>query len=233
MSEQSTAPAGQVFSHFVEFRSTGGVNRSPHPTGQFRLAAAVVDQVHFENVRRDGAGLPRLAVGFPSMMEGGHDTMARIRVFGGDPVSLDAFATRAAEVLGVEGDRNVAVLPAKAVPATADFAVFRRDRSAERGHPGFAERSLARAQRKAMERAARGEAVQKPPLGIAERLTACVSRQTPGDYACRAFLRLESRSTQNGFSLFIAAQSADCGPSGAIDIYGLSRAEAPTAVPHF
>jgi CRISPR-associated endoribonuclease Cas6/Csy4 subtype I-F len=218
---------------YFEFKSVVGVNGSAHPNGQFRLAAAVVDQLHFENVRRKVEGLPRLAVAFPALASGDRDIMAVVRVFGPDSQSLEMFKTRATEGLGLEGNRAVAVSDVAYVPEKHQLAVFVRDRMADKETVGFAQRSLARAQRKVVSRIERGEVVKQSPMEMADRAGAAALHRESAVALARAYLCMDSRSTRQSFSLVVAAYPANDASKGEVDIYGLSRRTTPFSVPHF
>lgn len=218
---------------YFNFRSTGGVSGSPHPTNQFRLAADIVDQLHFENVRRQNDGKPFLAVAFPVLALGDRDPMAVVRVFGSDRDALTRFRVHAIEALGLDQGRGMTVGEVTEAPEGCSFSAFVRDRSGDRETIGFVERSLRRAQRKAVTRLQAGEELIKPPKDMVERTQAIAKRREASVGACRAHLRVQSKSTGQSFSLFVTAVAVERSSETAVDIYGLSRKSAPFAVPHF
>lgn len=219
--------------HYLEFRSIGGTNGSAHPSGQFQAAAKLLDALHFENVRRVNSGQAALPVAFPDLLSGSRNAMARVRVFGDEP-SLVAFKATGAGA-GV-GDKASAVEASEVsgVPGKHALAAFVRDRRAEKGFSGHADRALSRAQRKVMERIARGDQVVKPPRSSEERLGRVADAAAEGSAAGHVFIRVRSRSTGQAFALFIAPVVSPNGfPESKVDSYGLSRREASFAVPSF
>lgn len=233
------------FSHFVEFRENSGVNGSPHPVGQFRAASAIVDVVHLENGSRSRIGQPGLGVAFPALVEGGRNAMGVVRVFGGQ-ASLEALLIRASSICGKQsvggGGYDLSASKVSRVPSDHSWASFVRDRSADRDFPGYCERAMSRAQRKAMARIARGESVTNPPIGIAERMERLADRNLAAVGEVRTYLKLDSNSTGRSFALFVrVVHSAEFSTKGVLDIYGLSvrmvgngsDLVSPVQIPHF
>jgi hypothetical protein len=222
-----------TFDTYLEFRSVGGPSGSPHPTGQFRAAAEILDVLHVENVRRTHAGEPPIAIALPNVLNGeARNGMGRIRVFG-PAEALEALGALVAGTERPDTDRLDVGKPTK-VPERHSFAAFVRDRLTEKEFVGHADRTLSRAQRKVMERIARGEAVRKPPMDTETRMASLSDRVAAASDANRLSVRVRSRSTKSGFELFLGVvQSPNGVPGGTIDTYGLSRRSASVPVPHF
>ena len=233
-------PAAQaVTTHYVEFRMSGGVNGSPHPRGQFHGAAAIIQAVHAMNAEHLRLGKPSLVPAFPDLVDGDRNPMGRVRVFGSQEALERLLQSRASVLLGLRQDEAGYVITASEVrpsPENRCQVAFIRDRSADREFVKHAERAATRAQRKAMERIARGEAVRKPPMGMVERLEALSARADANFGVPRAYLKLRSNSTgQPVMPVFVQAipvREKDA-PIGCLDSYGLSRRDAAVAVPHF
>lgn len=219
--------------HYLEVASSGGPSGSPHPIGQFRLAASVLDQLHKENARRDAAGLPRLAVGFPHLAENRRDPVGRIRVFG-TKAEIEAFRSGLVDLLLASPGDPAKVTKVVPVPKKHNLVAFQRDRSADRECQGYGDRALRRAQRKSMQRLSRGEALEKPPMDSAERAERMAARARNLAQVPRTYLKMASRSTRQTFSLFIVANGLPSGAhAGSVDVYGLSRETERHPVPHF
>lgn len=218
------------YTHHIDFRSTSHIISLPHPAGQFRMTSAIMDKLHMENVRRMREGLPALAIAFPSLVSGGRNPMATVRIFG-DRASLERFTASAATIdCGTGAGCSVRALGQ--VPETEAKAAFARDRTPEKGFGKHAERSLARAQRKIMARIGSGKE-WTPPKSLAERAAASIDRHV--DASGLAHIRVRSRSTQTNFSLYVRAvtdvvQASCVGPA---DSYGLSRMSGVLMLPHF
>jgi hypothetical protein len=240
MSESFAAAKGAAdrpaTAHYREFKAGGGINGSPHPIGQFKGMAALIAALHTENARRAERGLAMLAAAFPDLLEGRRNPMARVRIFG-DVDGLAGLEARASGMLSLtqaEAGFEVVAAETAETPGNRRLAAFVRDRSADREFEAHAERAMARAQRKAVERIGRGEAVRNPPQGMAARIEAIGNRRVDSLDAHRAYLKLRSASTDRTFALFVLGLAAVEGAEeGRIDTFGLSRRGLPFALPHF
>jgi hypothetical protein len=119
------------------------------------------------------------------------------------------------------------------VPEGCPLSAFVRDRAADRETVGFAERSMRRAQRKAVARLERGNELIKPPRTLVEHARAVATRRKASAGTLRAHLRMRSKSTGQRFSLFVAVVPVERESEAAVDVYGLSLKSAPFSVPHF
>jgi CRISPR-associated protein (Cas_Csy4) len=222
--------------HYLEFRASGGINGSPHPIGQFRGMAAVIAALHIENSKGAELGLPLLAAAFPDLLDRQRNAMARVRIFG-DADGLARLKVRTSGILSLtqaEARFEIMASDVRETPHDHHLAAFMRDRSADREFEGHAERAMVRAQRKAVERASKGEEVKHPPQGMAERMAAIGKRRMHSFGVPRAYLKLNSASTSRQYALFILGLAGVNGSeNGRIDTFGLSRRGSLFAVPHF
>jgi hypothetical protein len=220
---------------YVELESVGGPGCSVHPKGQFHMAASIVDEVHLVNSSQGAEPASRLMVGFPDMVSGFHAPMARVRVFGESTDILNDLLAKTFTRLAAQPQTLPSVRKAAKVPEATSSIAFVRNRSQDSQTTGYAARSLARAQRKTMDRVRRGETVLVPPMSMESRMERILERCSRPPSGPRAFLIMHSRSTGQRFSLGIEAIETSTleATISNIDAYGLSCRANMTGIPNF